>query len=73
MISVPTSMAVLAILAFLGIKLTAAQSAMVVAGVVVAVKIAIALGAATVVTKLWQKFSPKKAAEIEAPPSDGTP
>ena len=54
MFSVPISMAVLAILTFLGVKLDAAQTAMVVGGTVIVVKIAIALGAATIVTKLWE-------------------
>jgi hypothetical protein len=60
MFSVPISMAVVALLTFLGVKLDAAQTAMVVAGTIVAVKIAIALGAATIVTKGWAALKGKK-------------
>ena len=64
MFSVPISMAVVALLTFLGVKLDAAQTAMVVGGTIVAVKIAIALGAATIVTRLWATLKGKKAEAI---------
>jgi hypothetical protein len=67
MFSVPISMAVVALLTFLGVKLDAAQTAMVVAGTIVVVKIAIALGAATIVTKAWGALKGKKPEAL--PPS----
>jgi hypothetical protein len=62
MFSIPISAAVLAILAFLGVKLTTAQSAMVVGAVVLLVKLAVALGGYTLVTQIWARLRGKDAA-----------
>lgn len=70
MFSIPISMAVVALLTFLGVKLDAAQTAMVVGGTIVAVKIAIALGAATVVTKVWAAVKGK---QPDTAPTAATP
>lgn len=67
MFSVPISMAVIAILTFLGVKLTAAQTAMVVGGVIIAVKIAIALGAVTLGTRVLRALTGKKDEAAPAP------
>lgn len=63
MISIPVSIALAFVLKLLGVHLSVGQSAMVIGGTILVVKVAVALGAYTGVSKLWDWFNGRKAAQ----------